>query len=280
MQIREYSLPIGWFPRDPDDLSGIISGYLDQYGQEGLSRAVIAPHAGWYYCGHLMALSCASLDRDAKTIVVIGGHLPSGYPALFAMEDAVRTPLGIMPIDKELRAELQKELGISRRSWAEDKYKDNTIEVLLPMVRYFFPKAELLWLRLPCEIASFKTGKLLSETAARLGKKINVIGSTDLTHYGRNYGFSPHGSGEAALHWVRDVNDAAFIKAVESCDPDEVLRCAQQNSSSCSAGAVLGTMGFADSGAKLLKYGTSADMDDRVPDSFVGYASIIFTQRR
>jgi AmmeMemoRadiSam system protein B len=47
-----------------------------------------------------------------------------------------------------------------------------------------------------------------------------------------------------------------------------------------SAGAVLGAMGFADYAglgrAQLLEYGTSADAE-AVPDSFVGYASMAFT---
>ncbi|MDR2964849.1 MAG: AmmeMemoRadiSam system protein B [Treponema sp.] len=282
MQIREYSLPQGWFPRNPDDISGEISGYLKGFACPAAdSLACLAPHAGWYYCGRLMALSCASLKKDVRTIAVIGGHLPANYPALFAMEDAARTPFGILPIDKELRYQLMNKIDSLSCGCAEDRYKDNTIEVLLPMVHYFFPEADLLWLRLPASLDAYEAGKLLSKTAKKLGKLIAVIGSTDLTHYGSNYGFSPHGSGEKALHWVRDNNDACFIKAVESGSPEEVLLCAEKDSSSCSAGAVLGAMGFAAAeglnSAKLLEYTTSADVDKgRPPDSFVGYASMSF----
>jgi MEMO1 family protein len=83
------------------------------------------------------------------------------------------------------------------------------------------------------------------------------------------------------LRWVRDVNDAAFIKAVQAGDKNEVLLRAQKDSSSCSVGAVLGAMGFAQEeglkGARLLEYATSADTDlTEIPDSFVGYASFAF----
>jgi len=146
------------------------------------------------------------------------------------------------------------------------------------MVHYFFPKASLLWLRLPAEINSFETGKIISRTAAELNRKINVIASTDLTHYGSNYGFSPKGRGQVALQWVRDVNDANFIKAVENANNSEVLRCAESDFAACSAGAVLGAMGFAEGQqARLLEYGTSADVDEKaIPDSFVGYAAFGF----
>jgi AmmeMemoRadiSam system protein B len=275
MQIRDYSLPAGWYPRE----SAAVSAFLSEFdGVKHSSRAAIMPHAGWYYSGRTAALGAASLKQDAETVVIFGGHLGSGSPPLFAMEDAVKTPFGFMPIDTGLRSSLLEEIG-----GAEDRYRDNTVEVLLPMAHYFFPKANLLWMRLPAEIKSYESGKTLSRIAAKLNRKIAVCASTDLTHYGRNYGFSPHGSGKSALRWVREVNDAAFIKAVESGSSAEVLRRAEEDFSSCSAGAAIGAMGFAEAEglkkARLLAYATSADVNEdenEIPDSFVGYAAFGF----
>jgi len=277
MRIREYSLPAGWFPRNPSEVSTQISRFLTKSDRQDRScAAAIAPHAGWYYSGRLASLAVSSLDRSAEAIIVIGGHLPPGSPVLFAQEDAVLTPFGPMPIDSEIRSVLQKELA-----GEEDCYRDNTVEVLLPMVRFFFPQAQLVWMRLPAETSSFDAGIIIAKTAAKLKRKINVLASTDLTHYGVNYGFSPQGSGSAALRWVREVNDANFIKAVESGNQGEVLLRAAGDYSACSAGAVLGAMGFAKEAglgnAKLLEYATSADMEEgAVPDSFVGYAAMAF----
>ena len=282
MQIRDYSLPRGWFPHD----AGAVTEFLSNFPRlQTAGQAAIVPHAGWYYSGRLAALGAASLKPDAETIIVLGGHLSAGAPALFAAEDAVKTPFGHLLIDAALRQNMIKELD-----GAEDCYRDNTIEVLLPMVHYFFPKASLLWLRLPAEIESFEAGKTLSRIAAKLGRKVNVLASTDLTHYGSNYGFSPKGSGKAALTWVREVNDAAFIKAVEAGDSAEVLRRAEREHSACSPGAVLGVMGFAEAqglgSAQLLEYATSVDVtstdiktDDEIPGSFVGYAAFTFDKQ-
>jgi len=273
MQIREYSLPMGWYPRESAEVSRFLAGF--RYNGH-FSRAAVAPHAGWYYSGRVAARAVSRLAPDAETVIVIGGHL-SDSPPLFAMEDAVRTPFGPMPIDDKLRGVLLEKLD-----GREDRYRDNTVEVLLPMVRFFFPQARLLWLRLGAQSSSFESGKAIAREAAKLNRKANVIASTDLTHYGDNYGFSPKGRGEAALRWVRETNDAAFIKAVESGNSGEVLRRAGQDSSACSAGAVLGAMGFAQEeslgGARLLEYATSADVrdDEGVPDSFVGYAAMVF----
>jgi AmmeMemoRadiSam system protein B len=177
-----------------------------------------------------------------------------------------------MPIDRELREALKRETG-----GREDRYQDNTVEVLLPMVHFLIPRAKLLWVRLPAEGSSFEAGKSLARAAASLGRRLAVLGSTDLTHYGDNYGFSPRGRGAGALRWVREENDRAFIEAVEAGVPEKILERAERDRSSCSAGAVLGTLGFAQAAgrasARLLAYGTSADAPGETPGSFVGYAA-------
>ena len=274
MNLRKSCLPAGWYPGNQDD----IKRYLSDFNSRGTAHAAIAPHAGWFYSGRIAARAAASLDRNTDTIAIIGGHLPEGYPPLFAMEDAADTPFGSMTIDTELRTAAIREIGGS-----DDRFDDNTVEVLLPMARFFFPGALLLWLRLPAALISFEAGKALAAAAKGLGRKTAVLASTDLTHYGPNYGFSPHGSGPDALHWVKEVNDRRFIEAVESGDPAAVLERAQQDRSSCSAGAVLAAMGFAGAAgagkARLLEYGTSADAGRSgagVPDSFVGYGAFAF----
>jgi len=272
MNLRESFLPAGWYPRDSGEISRFLSGITPGKGK---SPAAIAPHAGWRYAGKIAARAMASLDAAIETLVVIGGHLPAGYPSLFAMEDAVSTPLGPMTINTALRDALLKELG-----GKEDRYPDNTVEVLLPMARFFFPKASLLWLRLPAQLPSFDAGKSVAAAADTLGCAVAVLASTDLTHYGSHYGFTPQGTGPDALRWVREVNDRGFIDAVISGGPAAVLERADTDSSSCSAGAVLGAMGFASAkglgAARLLEYGTSVDgVDaDAEVDSFVGYAAM------
>jgi AmmeMemoRadiSam system protein B len=243
--------------------------------QAGAARALaaVAPHAGWRYSGSIAARAALSLEQDLETIVLIGGHLPGAYSPLIALEDAVETPLGEMPLDRELGLAVAQALGCK-----PDRFADNTVEVLVPMARHLFPEAKLLWLRFPADRGSFEAGRELARIAGRLGRKLAVLGSTDLTHYGENYGFEPQGRGEKALAWVRDVNDARFIEAVLSGDPGAILRRAEEDSSACSAGAVLGALGFAlergAAKAELLAYGTSADQSPgEVPALFVGYGA-------
>ncbi|MDR3138065.1 MAG: AmmeMemoRadiSam system protein B [Treponema sp.] len=277
MILRERRLPVPWYPESAEKITLFLEG-LPPGKEPRNALAAFAPHAGWFYSGPIAAAAVSALDPRAETVAVIGGHLPAGMPPLFAEEDGVRTPLGDLPIDGEFRDILKKALG-----GRPDRYQDNTVEILLPMVRYYFPRSRVLWIRLPAEIASLDAGELIARTAAALNRKTAVLGSTDLTHYGDNYGFSPRGRGKTALGWVREVNDAAFIQAVLEGDGGKILRRAEEDFSACSVGAVLGALGFARASgagqARLLAYGTSADADAGaaargIPDSFVGYGAL------
>ncbi|KAA0004051.1 MAG: AmmeMemoRadiSam system protein B, partial [Thermoplasmata archaeon] len=114
--------------------------------------------------------------------------------------------------------------------------------------------------------------------AQELKRKIKIIGSTDMTHYGPNYGFTPHGVGEEALKWVTEVNDKRMIDLFLSMKAQEILDEASKNGNCCcSAAAATAITALKAAGAKkgyLIDYYTSYEIN---PDfSFVGYAGVIY----
>lgn len=60
--------------------------------------------------------------------------------------------------------------------------------------------------------------------AKGLGLKVMVLGSTDLTHYGVNYGFVSHGTGAQAVKWVKNENDKRVIDAMLEMNPVKVIK--------------------------------------------------------
>jgi AmmeMemoRadiSam system protein B len=105
-----------------------------------------------------------------------------------------------------------------------------------------------------------------------------AIGSTDLTHYGPNYGFLTKGIGPSAVEWVKKENDKGFIDRALKMDTEGLLKHAEENDSACSPGAAASAMVTCKAlGAKrgvLLDYYTSYEI---LPDdSFVGYAGILY----
>jgi AmmeMemoRadiSam system protein B len=113
-----------------------------------------------------------------------------------------------------------------------------------------------------------------------MNRKIAVVGSTDLTHYGDNYGFSPHGRGPDAVRWVKEVNDRRVVEALLSMDLEKAIELAGREQSACSVGGAVTAARFAQKlGARngqLLEYRTSYDISPS--PFFVGYAGIIYSK--
>jgi AmmeMemoRadiSam system protein B len=117
-------------------------------------------------------------------------------------------------------------------------------------------------------------------------KKIAIAGSTDLTHYGRDYGFTPAGEGENGIKWAKDVNDKAIIKNIEEMDSKGVVETARSSASACGPYAVAATITLckklgANKVTTLNHTHSSEIMTEKfgsISSSSVGYAGIIFSK--
>ena len=274
MKTRRRALPAGWYPAAGDRTEKVIKGYLERMEVSSADAVSgVAPHAGWEFSGSVAAEVYANIHKNVHTVAVIGGHLPPGGDVLAAYENEYDTPLGTLDADKELLSQIQ-----NRMPAGEDRFQDNTVEIQLPFVKFFFPKAKALWMRVSPSQKAAELGRVIREAADYLQKKVTVVGSTDLTHYGSNYGFTSHGSGEKALQWVKNVNDRRFIESIIHCNASEAIERSLHEHSACSAGGAVAACSFAlshgiDHGT-LLSYSTSYDVYPS--DSFVGYAGIIY----
>jgi len=276
MRIRERVLPPGWYPGSEGETRKTIEGYIAAEPAPAEDAvAGVAPHAGWAFSGRLALKVLLAFRKPVETVVVVGGHLPPSAGVLAAFEEGYRTPLGVLEADLELLEEIARALAGPIR---EDRSPDNTVEIQLPLVRHVFPRSRALALRAAPSEAALDLGRAVRTAADSLGRSVAVLGSTDLTHYGPNYGFNPAGRGEKAVSWVKEVNDRGFIENLLEMDGAGALRHAGENQSACSAGGAAAALSFARaSGARkgeLLEYLTSYDIH---PDeSFVGYAGIVY----
>jgi AmmeMemoRadiSam system protein B len=274
MKVRKRQLPVGWYPEGKRQTVAKIEELLARLPEKGQSRGVagIAPHAGWEFSGAI-ALDVIRHLEGHETIVVIGGHLPPYGGGYAATEAAFETPLGTLEADAALLRELGKGIEL-----VEDRQQDNTVEIHLPMIAYLLPHSKVMGLRAPPSGVATELGKALRQAANRLGRKVVVLGSTDLTHYGGSYGFSPQGAGPEAVRWVKEVNDRRFIDALLPLRIDEAITLANTEKSACSAGGAAAAASFAaESGVvrgHLIGYTTSWDIFPG--SSFVGYAGIVY----
>lgn len=280
MRIRPMRLSSGWYPRGHRELRDLIGAWTRELPPP-LAGACLAPHAGFAFSGRLAARAWASL-AGAETYVVIGGHLPPGAPVLIAPEEGFEGPFGTLAADVELRETLVAALGDSALPWEEDEGADNSVEIQLPFLGFLAPGARLLWLRAPAGPASIDLGRALRAAASSLGRGLALVASTDLTHYGPDYGFEPRGRGPEAERWVREVNDRRFLDALIAGDPRSLLERALREGSACSPGAAAAALSYflaegEEPKVELLDYDTGLAV--RRAPSFVGYASLSAVSR-
>jgi AmmeMemoRadiSam system protein B len=277
MKIRKMKLPDGWYPKEKDKIKQDISDYLNGFeAPEDIKpfRGCIIPHAGWCFSGELAArtLSLAQ-SKDIDTVVLFGGHLGKEKPKVY-IDEGFDTPLGIIETDIPFIE------SISYMCEKENEFSvDNTVEVELPFIKYFFPDAKIAVFRSPPTEDAMSLAEECVRTAAELKRNVFYIGSLDLTHYGQRYGFSPKGKGEVSYNWVVNENDKNIVNHMLKLEARETIKHAVKNFSSCSSGAGASVikaciLTLKEPASFLSGYYTSRDiMPD---DNFVGYAGIGF----
>ena len=283
MSVRKAVYSGSWYPNTASGCEKDIRSFLK--AGEGDSLALrpriggIVPHAGWYFSGMIACNVIHSLinENTPDVFVVFGMHLHPRSANYIMTEGSWETPFGALEIHSELARELTRQFDFTIET-PERFTQDNTIELQLPFIKYFFDSAKLVPIGVPPIVDSLRIGETVARISERMGLSINVIGSTDLTHYGDNYGFSPKGSGQQAIEWVKTENDRNVIDAMVAMDPERVIEQALANQNACCAGAAATALSAAKylgaTRAETLAYATSYDKSPG--DSFVGYVGIVF----
>jgi AmmeMemoRadiSam system protein B len=279
-----------WYPGDGQACEREIIRFLDE--RTGLPRGDyvggIVPHAGWVFSGSIACRVIASLagglsgDSHGKVdlVVLFGHHMHPGDVPLVMDRGAWETPLGDLAVHQGVAQTLAAACGAT--PLGPDTFPDeNTIELQLPFVKYFFPGAAIVPIGVPPSAHAEKIGILAVEAAAKSGLSLRVIGSTDMTHYGPSYGFAPAGNGRAALDWVKNANDPRAIKAMVEMDVDTILSQGLELHNLCCPGAVVAAVSASRAMGALrgvaLDYANSYEKSPGT--SFVGYSGVLFERK-
>jgi AmmeMemoRadiSam system protein B len=282
VKVRKAVFAGSWYPSLASECEREITGFL----MEGKrlnppDRSLvggIVPHAGWYFSGSIACnvINCLKGQDTADVVVVFGMHLHAGSPCYIMTEGAWETPFGAIAVEETLASELADKFPFTIETPTRFT-QDNTVELQLPFIKYFFKNAKIVAMGVPPRNDSLEIGRAVVEISKRLGLRVKVIGSTDLTHYGTNYGLTGKGTGKKAVDWVRNENDRRFIDAMLALEPEKVIAEARARQNACCAGAAATAIETAKhlgaDRADELAYATSYDKSPG--DSFVGYAGIV-----
>jgi hypothetical protein len=172
-----------FYPANTGELRTTIRGLLDQVQfQTGPApKALIVPHAGYVYSGLVAAAAYARLFpyRNGYTCVILLGpchRLAVRHLALSGV-DVFRTPLGDVPLNKEVIASLDMpEVSIFE---ATHQF-EHSLEVHLPFLQIALG---------PFSLVPLVIGDAAPETVAEVinllwgGAETLIVVSSDLSHY-------------------------------------------------------------------------------------------------
>lgn len=271
-----------WYPADRAGCQAEIDACCPEpAASAGVGRGLIGPHAGWAFSGECAGRGYQALAAgagvDPELVVVFGSHRGPHGPNTVFRDDAWETPLGPLLTDRALADEVHDALGFDDEP-SRPLRPDNAVELHLPFVRAFFPHARLLMIGMEASRRAIAFGREVGERVRKGGREAVFVGSTDLTHYGPNYGWAPHGTGPESVRWVREENDRGFLDALLADDLGGAVDHAVEHQSACCPGAAVAAVEAtrAYAGAihpALVDHYLSYDV--RPDASFVGYASVL-----
>ncbi|MCX5655774.1 MAG: AmmeMemoRadiSam system protein B [Planctomycetota bacterium] len=291
MMVREPVVAGRFYPATREECLRHIAALMPKTPFEGGPErpvAGIVPHAGWFFSGEtaLAVLGAISAKRTPKTFVIFGAVHTGGvrHSAVFP-SGGWQTPLGLAQIDERLAGEI---LARGTGLVADDPQAhedEHSIEVQVPLVQHLAPEAKIVPIAVLPDEKAAAVGRLVGEVIRSLGADAVCLGSTDLTHYGSPYGFTPMGHGEAGVRWMRQENDRRMLDLMAALDADAVVAEARTHWNACGAGAVAATLAAARQlGAArghVVRYTTSYDvMRERTgrtdAEAAVGYGGVVF----
>lgn len=184
-----------WYPAETDVLRRQVEQYLAGADPARLPAGApviaLAPHAGYQYSGAVAGKVLGLLrDRryDAVFILAPSHRAPLQRPALSSL-DAFATPLGEIPIARAIVKQLVDTgaFEVNDRAHAFE----HAIEILLPFLQCALPAATPI---VPILIP--RLDRRRRRAAARAldpwrDDRHLVLVSSDLTHYGHDYGYVP-----------------------------------------------------------------------------------------
>ncbi|MGA2400098.1 MAG: AmmeMemoRadiSam system protein B [Syntrophobacteraceae bacterium] len=266
-KIRESVIAGTWYPTDPALLKEELVRYLERARPprlEGELTGLVVPHAGYLYSGRVAAWSYRLLlEHQFDRVLVLAPSHHAGFAgaSIYNM-GGYRTPLGIVPLDRELIDELYKHADIIRYIPQADSM-EHSLEIQLPFLQIVLSAFNLTPVIMGTQRYEFclKLAQAIAETCSH--KRVLIIASSDLSHY------YPYEEAKRL--------DGVCLDRLNALDPEGLAEDVEnQRTQACGAGPLITLMIAAKKlGADrstVLNYANSGDVTgDR--SGVVGYAA-------
>ena len=262
--LRRAAVAGSWYPSNPDELARQVDDYLGDAGAplDGKPVAVIAPHAGLMYSGHVAAFAYRQLAGcDIDVAVLVGPSHFVGFEGVALYErGAFETPFGPVAIDEDCAAAVAARSRLVVPHPAAHA-REHSLEMQLPFLRRVLPDIRIVPL-----VMGFQRRETAFALADAIAGAIDrrravLIASTDLSHY--------QSAATAAKL------DARVIDRVRGFDAEGLMSLLEAfPEHACGGGPTVSVMRAAQlagaTEARVLKYADSGDVSGD-KDAVVGY---------
>jgi AmmeMemoRadiSam system protein B len=260
-----------FYPDDPRILQQQIQRFLSRSGSRSdpMVRALIIPHAGYDYSGQIAAEAYKLVEDRKFDSVVIIAFLHRVFLRGVLVDDvsAYETPLGRVPVDRDLTQEIRASHPIFQNAMP-DRLEEHSLEVQIPFLQETVPGLRIVPIYIGVQDSTNITA--LAEVLAKTlrDRNVLVVATTDLSH------FHPFG---AACEM-----DKALIARFEKGDAEAIYDAyAKGEIEACGMGPVLTSILLAKkmkwSGPSLIRYANSGDVTGE-RSSVVGYAAMAYRE--
>jgi len=283
-EIQRSNLAGTWYPADPDELRAEVDRCLgDKRGEDGALCAMIVPHAGYRYSGRAAGAAFARLTagRWRRAVVVAPSHYHTFDGAAVFPGSGFETPLGVVRVDREgARALTQAPLfAADARPYA----REHSLEIELPFLQVVDPALPVVPVLVGSHDDAVQLAALGRALRALDDRETLFVVSSDLTHYGSQFGylpFPPDGADSVAAELRR--LDFGAIEPIRRVDAQGFANYVGATGITvCGRGPITA---FLHAGAErlageLLEYYTSLDVTGDYEHS-VSYAAFAFRSAR
>jgi len=172
-----------WYPNDPEKLKQMIHeffGNVESSSIRGRIFGLISPHAGFIYSGQTAAYAYKQLYLREFDVVVIlcPMHHPGPGKYVTSGDIAYETPLGDVPVDRDLLRQLQKSVDIEEMFFD----KEHAIENQLPFLQSVLSHFKILPIMVGHMDVHDVEDIVAGLTDLLNGRSALLVASTDLNH--------------------------------------------------------------------------------------------------
>jgi hypothetical protein len=182
--VRKPAVAGSFYPGSKSTLERELHRIIPYVGKKKKVIGLISPHAGYVYSGACAGKGFGSIEVPDRVIILGVNHRGMGHPFAVDGNDHWNTPLGDIPVDKELAEKLVSRSEIFKIDISAGAM-EHSLEVQVPFIQYRNPMACIL----PITISSMDIERLINggKEIARIfdseEEDILIVASTDMSHY-------------------------------------------------------------------------------------------------